>query len=95
MKIDVEMVKKLELLCALDISDKEGFASEIEKVLNYSELLNELQTQQTESLSDQNTTGLSCPEREDRIGPGLSPEQALRNAPDAVGRSFRMPRIVD
>ena len=95
MKVDVDMIKKLELLCALDITDKEGFASDIEKVLNYSEMLNELLPDETEQKSSQDLRQRSCPEREDQVVRGFTPEQALKNAPDAVGRSFRMPRIVD
>ena len=95
MKVDVEMIKKLELLCALDITDKEGFASDIEKVLNYSEMLNELLPDETEQKGSQDLRQRPCPEREDQVIRGFTPEQALKNAPDAVGRSFRMPRIVD
>lgn len=95
MKVDVDMIKKLELLCALDITDKEAFASDIEKVLNYSEMLNELLPEETEQNGSQELRQRSCPEREDQVIRGFTPEQALKNAPDAVGRSFRMPRIVD
>jgi Asp-tRNA(Asn)/Glu-tRNA(Gln) amidotransferase C subunit len=36
----------------------------------------------------------ACPQRPDELGPMLSPDQALANAPARDGNFFQVPRIV-
>lgn len=94
MLIDPGEVRRLALLARLRIEDHEvdALARDLERIVAYIDSLAavELPTDAEEPVAfDSDVT------RDDRAGPGLDPEQALRNAPDHDGTFFLVPKIVE
>lgn len=94
MLIDPGEVRRLALLARLRIEDHEvdALARDLERIVAYIDSLAavELPADAEELVAfDRDVT------RDDRAGPGLDPEQALRNAPDHDGTFFLVPKIVE
>jgi aspartyl-tRNA(Asn)/glutamyl-tRNA(Gln) amidotransferase subunit C len=95
MRIDETQVEHIARLARLAISEeeKELFGSQLSKILEYIEKLNELDTSQVEPTS--HVVALTNVMREDVPAPCLPREEALRNAPDPAGGFYRVPRIIE
>lgn len=91
MKITAEHLARL---ARLSLSDKEKdlFPAQIEKILNYVDKLNGLDTGDIEPTS--HVIALSNVSREDRAEPSLRREDALRNAPDHTEKFYCVPKII-
>lgn len=95
MKIDNNLILKLENLCRLKLSEEERISmiSNLSDMLNLVEKLNELPTDEVEPLiyinNDTNVW------RNDKSEILISAETALKNAPDAQENFFSVPRVIN
>jgi len=76
----------------LTAKEKELFARQLTRVLEYMEKLNELDTAQVQPLS--HPLDIKNVFRMDEVSPSLTPEEALENAPLKDKHFFRVPQVV-
>jgi aspartyl-tRNA(Asn)/glutamyl-tRNA(Gln) amidotransferase subunit C len=88
---DVEHVARLAKLSFTE-EEKKRLVSELNSILDYMEQLNELDTSNVDPLS--HVIELSNVFREDIVKPGLTREQALRNAPARGEKFFKVPKVL-
>jgi len=94
MKITREEVVHVARLARLKLSEEQEkrFALQLNKVLEYMERLNELNTEGVEptfhAVSPQNTF------REDEVRPSLAREISLDNAPEKTKGFFVVPKVI-
>jgi aspartyl-tRNA(Asn)/glutamyl-tRNA(Gln) amidotransferase subunit C len=93
-RITREVVEHVATLARLSLSDDEAarMASELDTILEYARLLEELDTSGVEPTS--HAVPLPTPMREDRPLPALDPELALGNAPERQDTAFAVPRVI-
>ena len=93
--LDEAAVRHVARLARLKITDAEAvmFASQLSKVLEYVEQLNEVDTRDVPPTA--HPLPVSNVLREDVVRPSLTPEQALHNAPDRHEGFFRVPKVLD
>lgn len=93
--LDEAAVRQVARLARLKISDAEAalFASQLSKVLEYVEQLNELDTRDVPPTA--HPLPVSNVFRDDVVRPSLTPEEALHNAPDRHDGFFRVPKVLD
>lgn len=92
-RADVEHVAKLARL-ALSESELDRLPGELSRIMAYVEKLNEVDTEGVPPTSH-TLPGQSAPLRVDEPRLGLTPDQALTNAPDQAAGSFRVPRVLE
>ncbi len=96
MQVDNELLKKLEKLSFLKVSDdkREDILSELSEIVNFVDNLSELDTDGIDNnfaMSD-NSTQL----REDTVVSSASvSEDILKNAPNSGDNFFIVPKIID
>ena len=88
---DVEHIAKLAKLEFTD-AEKEKFTHQMNQILEYMEQLNRLDTGTVEPLS--HVIELSNVFRTDEVKPGVSTEDALRNAPAKNEQFFKVPKVI-
>ena len=95
MKISIHDVKHIAELSRISLTDKEieTFSSQLNKIIEYVEQLNSLDTKGIEPTS--HVIPLNNIMRDDSISTSLSVEEALKNAPDSTGNFYRVPKIID
>jgi len=95
MAIDKETVKKVAFLSRLKIEDEkiEPTEKEFNKILNWIEQLNEVNTDNVEPLVSVNDSHISC--REDKVTEGNQSAAVLANAPQAEYGYFVVPKVVE
>lgn len=95
MSIDNRQVEHIARLARLSITEKETetFGSQLSKILDYIEKLNQLDTSGVEPTS--HVLELTNVMREDSLRPSLSPDEALANSPDRSDDFYRVPRIIE
>ncbi len=95
MKIDDQLISRLELLARLRLSDaeKDRLKTDLNSILAMVEKLNDLDVDNVEPLVYLNEA-LNRP-RKDEVQNQVSREEALRNAPDQDGKFFRVPKVID
>ena len=87
-------IRHLEALAALRLADadRERLREQLERILEYMQRLAAIDVDGVPPtfhvIDAENAL------REDRVHPSLPPEVALRNAPDARGSFYRVPRFV-
>ncbi len=93
--LDEAAVRHVARLARLKITDAEAalFASQLSKVLDYVEQLNELDTRDVAPTA--HALPMSNVFREDVVRPCWTPDQALHNAPDRHDGFFRVPKVLD
>lgn len=93
--LDEAAVRHVACLARLKISDTEAdlFASQLSKVLDYVEQLNELDTRDVTPTA--HPLSVSNVFRDDVVRPSLNNEHALHNAPDPHDGFFRVPKVLD
>lgn len=93
--LDEAAVRHVARLARLKITDDEAalFASQLSKVLEYVEQLNELDTQNVPPTA--HALAVSNVFRDDVIRHSWTPDQALHNAPDGHDGFFRVPKVLD
>lgn len=93
MKVSVADVERVAELARLEIAEeKEKFAQQLSEVLDYIEILNQLDT--TDVLPTTHAVVFDNVFRADEVGKSLSNEEALANAPDRKDGFFRVPTII-
>ncbi|MEW6511137.1 MAG: Asp-tRNA(Asn)/Glu-tRNA(Gln) amidotransferase subunit GatC [Bacteroidota bacterium] len=88
---DVEHVAALARLTFTE-EQKQKLTSQLNEILNYMEQLNRLDTAKVEPLS--HVIELSNVFRPDERRPGLTREEALRNAPASTTTFFKVPKVI-
>lgn len=93
--LDEAAVRHVARLARLKITDAEAvlFASQLSKVLEYVEQLNELDTRDVPPTA--HPLPVSNVFREDVVRPSLTQDEAMLNAPDRHDGFFRVPKVLD
>ncbi len=94
MAVDEKQVRYIANLAKLKLSEKEVemFTEDLNSILEYMKLLNELETGDVEPLFhpvEKETTF-----REDKLKTGFTRELAFKNAPKTDGEFFLVPRVI-
>ncbi len=94
-KIDSEEVHHIAKLARLNLSPEEAkeIGSNLEDILRYVELLNQLDTSNVTPTS--HAIPLPTKYREDSSQPCLESSKTLRGAPERIGDGFGVPKIVE
>jgi aspartyl-tRNA(Asn)/glutamyl-tRNA(Gln) amidotransferase subunit C len=88
---DVEHIAKLAKL-EFTGSEKEKLTLQMNQILDYMEKLDSLDTNNIEPLS--HVIELSNVFRSDEVKPGVSTEDALKNAPAKDEQFFKVPKVI-
>jgi aspartyl-tRNA(Asn)/glutamyl-tRNA(Gln) amidotransferase subunit C len=88
---DVEHVATLARL-SFPEDEKRRLTSQLNTILAYMEQLNALDTREVEPLS--HVIELNNVFRDDERRPGLTREEALKNAPASSEKFFRVPKVI-
>jgi aspartyl-tRNA(Asn)/glutamyl-tRNA(Gln) amidotransferase subunit C len=88
---DVEHVARLARL-SFSEPEKEKLTLELNNILKYMEQLNSLDTSSVEPLS--HVIELSNVFRDDVVLPGVTHEEALKNAPSKTNEFFKVPKVI-
>ena len=95
MRINNEVIDQLAHLSRLEFDEKakEAIRKDLERILEFCEKLNEVDTDGVEPLIYMSDVedGL----REDIVEPPLSKAEALKNAPKADSDYFRVPKVLN
>ena len=94
-KLTREEVKKVALLARLKLTEEEldMFTSQLAHVLQYVDVLNEVDTENVEPMAHAIETHNVF--REDEVKPSLPREAALQNAPLSDGQYYLVPQILE
>jgi len=106
MKVTEKDVSYVADLANLELTDDERgrMSKDLNSILGYIDMLNELDTSNVEPLSQISATGAEAKTgssqfayalREDVVQPCLSREDALRNAPETDGVLFKVPKVIE
>ncbi len=91
-KQEVEHVAKLARL-ELSETEKDTYAKQLSQILSYMQTLNRYDTTGIEPTAT--VLGETNVMREDTVGPSLTVDQALANAPEREGGYFQVPKIIE
>ena len=94
MSVTIQDVERVAALAHLDFSaeEKEKLTAELNTILTYMDQLNRLDTSTVEPLAQ--VVQLHNAFREDISVPGISREEALKNAPAKTEAFFRVPKVI-
>ena len=94
MKIDKAQVRHVVQLSRLSMSDEkmEALMSDMNDILDYMDLLNELDTTGVEPTS--HAMEVKNVFRDDVVRPSLPKDKSMKNAPEQNRGSFVVPRII-
>lgn len=94
MALTKEEVLKVAKLAKLEFTNEEieKYQQELNEILNYMSMLDELDTENIKPLSQVNNDTNNL--RDDEVKPSLSVEDALRNAPEAIDGTVVVPKVV-
>jgi aspartyl-tRNA(Asn)/glutamyl-tRNA(Gln) amidotransferase subunit C len=92
--VDPELVRHVARLArlALDEAHVEKYTSQLGSILGYVAKIREADVTDVEPMA--HAAPLSNVLREDEVGPTLSREKALANAPDTDGPFFKVPKVI-
>lgn len=95
MIITDEIIDYVSSLARLDLSsdEKTKIKGEIEKIIDYMDVLNTLDTTDVEPMS--HVLPVTNVFREDVVVPSVPREEILANAPEADEGAFRVPKTVE
>ena len=95
MKIDKQLISRLEHLARLELSEsqKEALMGDMNEILEMVEKLQELDTENVEPLVYINETENVW--RKDEVKHQVEREKALANAPDKNDSFFKVPKVID
>lgn len=88
---DVEHIAKLARLEFTE-EEKQKFTHQLNEILAYMEQLNKLDTSKVDPLS--HVIELNNIFRDDAAKPGLTTEEALKNAPAKTEKFFKVPKVI-
>ena len=93
MKIDEKLITRLENLAMIEIENKEKMAKDLEEIVSFVEMLNELDTDEIDASFS--VLGNSTPLREDTpINSGII-KDVLAHAPKVKDNFFVVPKIIE
>jgi len=94
-RITLAEVHHVAKLARLSLSDPEAerMTAELDQILAYAESLQQLETEGIEPTA--HAIPLDTPLRPDRATPGISPELAVANAPEAIAGAFVVPKVIE
>ncbi|GEN46199.1 aspartyl-tRNA(Asn)/glutamyl-tRNA(Gln) amidotransferase subunit C [Alkalibacillus filiformis] len=94
-KISKDQVKHVANLARLSITEQEAekYSEQLSAIIDFSELLNELDTSNVEPTT--HVLEMKNIVRKDEPKEWISKEDALKNAPDQKDGQFRVPSILD
>ncbi len=94
-KLSREEVERIARLARLRLGEAEAraLAADLEAVLGYVAQLEQVDTEGVEPTA--HVIPFATPLRADEPGPGLSPEEALANAPAREGTAFAVPAVLE
>ncbi len=97
MRITPDEVLKIARLANLRLVEEDTvrYARDLEEILAYVDLLNEVDTSGVEPMAQVLHEANATPLREDEPGSSLEQETALRCAPLAGDGHFKVPRVID
>jgi len=93
MRINEELIKKLENLAMIEIENKEEMAKDLSEIVEFVELLNEIDTSNIDAafrVIDETT-----PLREDIPQKNDVIKEVLKNAPKSKDGYFIVPKIIE
>ena len=95
MSVSIKEVEHIARLAKLKFNDTEKIKlqGELNKILEYIDTLNELDLDSVEPLDNINNTENVF--REDIVKPGVTKEEALKNAPSKTDNFFKVPKVLD
>jgi len=95
MEIDKKMVEYVARLARLEITEgeKDLYTRQLGDILDYVEMLNELDTKNVEPVF--HVVPMTNVFREDEVKEGITREEALKNAPEKEKGFFKVPRIIE
>ncbi len=95
MKITLEEVDYVANLgrLSLDEESKKLYQSQLNFILEYMDKLGEVNTDDVAPMAG--PVDLFTPLRDDKVTASLTQDEALANAPDRVGDTFRAPKIIE
>ncbi|MEO1928463.1 MAG: Asp-tRNA(Asn)/Glu-tRNA(Gln) amidotransferase subunit GatC [Nautiliaceae bacterium] len=93
MKIDEKLVQRLENLSMVEIEDKEKMAKDLAEIVEFVEMLNELDTSEIDATFS--TLNNPTPLREDEVVENNIIEEVLSHAPKAKDGFFIVPKIIE
>jgi aspartyl-tRNA(Asn)/glutamyl-tRNA(Gln) amidotransferase subunit C len=94
MTLTPEIVQEIAALARLELTpaEKDLFTKQLNDILLYVAKLNELDTTDVPPMT--HVLDLANVFRADAVAPGLSPAEALANAPQAQRQAFVVPKII-
>jgi aspartyl-tRNA(Asn)/glutamyl-tRNA(Gln) amidotransferase subunit C len=93
MKIDKQLLGKLEKLSMIKIEEKESVINELNQIVEFVEILNDVNTDDVEATF--NVLNSSTPLREDIPVHNDSINTILEHAPKKEGNYFIVPKIIE
>ena len=95
MQITPDLIKYLESLARITLSEEEEekVGGELQDILTYIDMLNELDTEGVEAMS--HCFPVTNVMREDEVQPSMTPDEITANAPEAQDGCFVVPKTVD
>jgi aspartyl-tRNA(Asn)/glutamyl-tRNA(Gln) amidotransferase subunit C len=93
MKIDGSLVKRLEALSMVEIEDKTSMAKDLAEIVEFVEMLNELETEDIDATFSTLNSPTSL--RDDIPVKNEVIEEILQNAPKAKDGFFIVPKIIE
>lgn len=94
-RISIEQVKHVAHLARLAVTEEEAkkFTQHLDAIIEYAELLNELDTENVEPTT--HVLDIKNVLRDDKARQWLTQEEALKNAPEQKDGQFRVPSIIE
>lgn len=95
MSVSEKEVRYVANLARLQLSEEDvkNLAGDMNKILGYMDLLNELDTSNIKPL--EHVIEMNSRLRKDVAKPTISHDDALKNAPDADSDYFRVPKVIE
>lgn len=92
--ITIQDVEHVALLARLELNgeEKKIYARQLNAILEYAEMLKELDTSDVPPTA--HVLPLQNVFREDRVGAHMPPEEVLANAPEREEQFFKVPKIL-
>ena len=95
MQITPDLIKYLEKLARITLTEdeKKKVGNELQDILTYIDMLNELDTDGVEAMS--HCFPVTNVMREDEVQPSMSADEIVANAPESQDGCFVVPKTVD
>lgn len=95
MQITPDLIKYLEKLARITLTEEEEkkVGNELQDILTYIDMLNELDTDGVEAMS--HCFPVTNVMREDEVQPSMSADEIVANAPESQDGCFVVPKTVD